>query len=426
MAAVGLPSQQETTIGMDFRTVRCWEYGKLLLPSLDEESGEAGSRPLAGKVQVVSAWFGDAADAAQRRDITAEVQEMIAASDLASPRLCDGKVSSLETAVAVHATTRSWGDPAPFRVKQLEVSYVHDWLSEDERAVMQALSNRANEKAQGCPDLEVLLPRLGSALLGAAQRCLSSSSTAPGSSPGSPSAGPSESLGGTSPRWRQLGFQSSNPRTDLRTGILALDAMVYLAERYPLATGQMVREAQNDGIDYPFAVASINITQHLARYLHLVRDGSSGGSASGIQAAPPRVVQRFARLLLSSGAAETSSDKFAPDAFCELHAAVLARLHATWKGLKTENPHLTVMHFGPAMEQTLFAVRSFCLIAEMETPSEFRSFSGRSVSEVLIPAEQPPDEAKDSVRVSVQRTLQNVSESASILGTYLSGVFNAR
>lgn len=88
---------------------------------------------------------------------------------------------------------------------------------------LRLLKTRAEQKAAAHVELEPLLQRLSSATLGA---------VALGAA----------ALGSTSPRWRQLGFQSNNPRSDLRTGILALDCLVFMAERYPLATSQMIRE----------------------------------------------------------------------------------------------------------------------------------------------------------------------------------------
>ncbi|CAK9084384.1 ELMO domain-containing protein C [Durusdinium trenchii] len=187
-----------------------------------------------------------------------------------------------------------------------------------------------------------------------------------------------DSLGSTSPRWRQLGFQSNDPRSDLRTGLLALDCLVFMAERYPLANSQMIREAQSTGIDYPFAVASINVTQHLARYLHLVRDAV--GCALDI--ASPRTVHRFAGLLQRQ---EEPIDVTVP--FCELHAAVMTRLHCNWRRRKREDPQITVMSFAPVLEETLKSTRRFCEGALMSSSSEFRSWVDET--EVRDGAEPP-------------------------------------
>merc|ERR1711879_492016 len=56
----------------------------------------------------------------------------------------------------------------------------------------------------------------------------------------------------TSPRWKRLGFQSSNPRTDLRTGIIALDNFAYFFEQYPEDAQRLCLESSSN---YPLAVA---------------------------------------------------------------------------------------------------------------------------------------------------------------------------
>ncbi|CAK9087879.1 unnamed protein product [Durusdinium trenchii] len=151
-----------------------------------------------------------------------------------------------------------------------------------------------------------------------------------------------------------------------------------MAERYPLANSQMIREAQSTGIDYPFAVASINVTQHLARYLHLVRDAV--GCALDI--ASPRTVHRFAGLLQRQ---EEPIDVTVP--FCELHAAVMTRLHCNWRRRKREDPQITVMSFAPVLEETLKSTRRFCEGALMSSSSEFRSWVDET--EVRDGAEPP-------------------------------------
>ena len=42
--------------------------------------------------------------------------------------------------------------------------------------------------------------------------------------------------------WKEMGFQGDNARTDLRTGLFALQNMVYLAERYPADFRAMSQE----------------------------------------------------------------------------------------------------------------------------------------------------------------------------------------
>lgn len=432
-----MSSSPTENVGVDLRTVSCWEYGSIWLPpddSCDEEDflGAGVSLVPLGQLRVVSAWFGDANDPEMRKDITKEVsaEHLVAASQRAR--------------LEIPAVARRWGDPASFRLKQLEITYEHRWLDPDRREALLALKARADEKAQSNADLEPLLKRLSSAMVGAVSGVEGSS------------------LGSTSPRWRQLGFQSSDPRTDLRTGILALDCLVYMAEKYPLATSEMIREAQSNGIDYPFAVASINVTQHLARYFHLVKDAFG----CPMDPASPRAVHRFAGLLHRLGGE-------AIEPFCELHAAatiadafvvlhqhpllrtqemrsdrlaerfyvtdatdatdatrrpVMTRLHCNWRRRKQEEPQITVMHFSPVLDETLKISRRFCESARMLNSSEFRSLVNETeVAPVLTPpvlttSLRPDEESK--ITESVQATVRKVSETASIFGTYLHGVIS--
>jgi len=388
---VSSPTQ---TVGLDLRTISCWEYGSIWLPpeeSCEEEDflTDGVSMVPLGELRVVSAWFGDATDVQLRKDITEEV------------RTEHQNAVERRGRVEIAAVARRWGDPATFRLKQLEITYEQQWLSPERREALLILKARADEKAQGNPDLESLLKRLGSAMAGAVSGVEGST------------------LGSTSPRWRQLGFQSSDPRSDLRTGILALDCLVFMAERYPLATSQMIREAQSNGIDYPFAVASINVTQHLARYLHLVKDAFG----CSMDPATPRAVHRFAGLLQRQDASQHPTELIEP--FCELHAAVMTRLHCNWRCRKQEDPQITVMHFAPILDETLKVTRRFCEGARMVSASEFRSLVNEMEVTVGPPTSLRPEE-ESKITESVQETVRKVSETASILSTYLHGVLSER
>lgn len=382
------------TLGVDCCTEWCWEYGSVVLNPVYEEPG-------VGELRVTSAWFGDPGDPLRRRDITAEVRELLA----------DAPGQPAE----VTATTHLWGDPAPLRVKLLKVTYERLWLTLDERGALEVLQRRAFQKLQGAHDLEELLRRLGNALLSASspvapQTAVEGDGTA--TTAESPRGEPSVSavsapIGRTSPRWRQLGFQSSDPCADLRTGRLALEALLHLAERYPLATGQMVRESQSDGLDYPFALANINVTQVLARYLGLTAECPSGADGAS-PTAPRHVVRRFARLLLRK-------DSAYPDPFGELHAAVLAHLHTAWRLRKVRDPSMTVMDFGPALGETLGVVHRFCSEARLESAAEFF---------MLLEVAGLGEEVEPSYfRDTMHETVRAVSEQAANLRMYFQDVF---
>lgn len=277
------------------------------------------------------------------------------------------------------------------------------WLTIDEIGCLEALRRRVIEGAQNAPNLDELLGRLGDALLSA----LSHFTTANFSPPD----------------WRQLGFQSNNPRTDLRTGRLALEAMLYLAERYPLAVGQMVREAQCDALDYPFAVASINVTQYLIRYLSLADNRKHNGKDRPV--APQDFVKRFAKLLVDTGTSNV-------DPFCEFHAAVMSSLHATWRTRKAAQPELTMLDFLPALEDTMTTVHAFCTDAALESIWEFHALhaNGLEDEQSVVSTETQQGmvstETQQGIlgfRLSFRHALKTVSESASLFGTYIWEVF---
>jgi len=220
-----------------------------------------------------------------------------------------------------------------------------------------------------------------------------------------------------SPCWRQLGFQSNDPRTDLRTGRLALEALLYLAERYPLAVGQMVREAQGDALDYPFAVASINVTQYLIRYLSLADNRKHNGKDRPV--APQDFVKRFAKLLVNTGTSNV-------DPFCEFHAAVMSSLHATWRTRKAVQPELTILDFLPALEDTMTTVHAFCTDAALESIWEFHALHANGIEDEQSTVSTETQSSIQGFRLSFQHAFKTVSESASLFGTYIWEVFAER
>lgn len=76
-------------------------------------------------------------------------------------------------------------------------------------------------------------------------------------------------------RWKDLGFQRDDPISDLRaTGMLGMDQLVYFCERYPSLFLEMYRHQQQgeDGMEYPFCTAGINITYLLVELFRLRKD----------------------------------------------------------------------------------------------------------------------------------------------------------
>ncbi|MED6122562.1 hypothetical protein PIB30_040866 [Stylosanthes scabra] len=87
-----------------------------------------------------------------------------------------------------------------------------------------------------------------------------------------------------SERWKDMGWQGSDPSTDFRGGgFISLENLIFFAQKYPESFQRLLHK--QDGIraewEYPFAVAGINISFMLAQMLDL--QAGSPSSSSGIR-----------------------------------------------------------------------------------------------------------------------------------------------
>jgi ELMO/CED-12 family len=71
-----------------------------------------------------------------------------------------------------------------------------------------------------------------------------------------------------SPEWKKLGFQNSNPLTDIRTGMLCLRHLHNYVMKYPEKVKSIVSKNT-----YPFAIAVFNVSWTLTLYYQLRTDG---------------------------------------------------------------------------------------------------------------------------------------------------------
>lgn len=82
---------------------------------------------------------------------------------------------------------------------------------------------------------------------------------------------PSSPFERTSVLWKQAGFQNSDPAKDLKlSGVLALECMVYMGDRYQTRARRMfAQQKANANTNYPLAIVGINITLLLASIVSL-------------------------------------------------------------------------------------------------------------------------------------------------------------
>ncbi|KEP61801.1 UNVERIFIED_CONTAM: ELMO/CED-12 family protein [Hammondia hammondi] len=68
--------------------------------------------------------------------------------------------------------------------------------------------------------------------------------------------------------WKELGFQGEDPATDFRgCGELGLDALVFLASRFPSHARNMLEASRHSTYWYSFAITCINVTSWLCEWL---------------------------------------------------------------------------------------------------------------------------------------------------------------
>lgn len=164
--------------------------------------------------------------------------------------------------------------------------------------------------------------------------------------------------------WKRLGFQSSDPRTDVRAGRFALDQLHYLAVMYPERLQNLVSQAIE--LEYFFAISCFNLTQMVLLFFDLF-DRAAMNPVPGAGIASVKQLRNFARMC-------SSSPYSAATVLNELFVALAERLHKTWKSMRVSRNCNVMQHFQEALLSVHDAhsvfwteshedVADFCLVA---------------------------------------------------------------
>ena len=118
-------------------------------------------------------------------------------------------------------------------------------------------------------------------------------------------------------RWTQLGFQSANPRTDIRTGVHSLRSIEYMSRIYPVDFQRIVHESSLPESEYPFAASCVSVAFSILIFFRLNRRTSvnPSGTASGNALA----LKQFVRLSMSD-----------INTCHEIFCYVTIRVHSEW------------------------------------------------------------------------------------------------
>jgi hypothetical protein len=160
---------------------------------------------------------------------------------------------------------------------------------------------------------------------------------------------------GRDKRWTKLGFQSANPRTDVRSGSFALEQLYFIASHYPERTRQLAKQAEE--LDYPFAVCCFNVS-HLSTVFFDLLEVETVGPVPNAELATREQLKNFLRLCrICPHGARTVID--------ELFFVLVEKLHEIWKELRAEK-NCNLMDFPEAMRKVYNVQAKFWSTPRME------------------------------------------------------------
>ncbi|KAK9809149.1 hypothetical protein WJX72_010219 [[Myrmecia] bisecta] len=129
-----------------------------------------------------------------------------------------------------------------------------------------------------------------------------------------------------STRWKDMGWQQSDPGTDFRgAGFVALENLLYMAEKDPALFHRLMHKTDGERslIEYPFAAAGVNVTFMLIELLDLRQSTGCPKTPAG---------QGFLGLLADSDAA-----------FEQLYCAAFRLLDRVWLQMRASYMEFAVV-----------------------------------------------------------------------------------
>ena len=133
-------------------------------------------------------------------------------------------------------------------------------------------------------------------------------------------------------RWKLLGFQDDDPRSDFRGGgLLSLKCLIWMTKMDAPRVAHLIRESNGEGTEgtlrpeqwYPFAVAVINVCFELSTWL-MLDQRREGGKVPPEDLCSGSEYRRFAELTVED-----------PETFFILAAAALCAVHEEWSNQRS-------------------------------------------------------------------------------------------
>eukprot|EP00437_Effrenium_voratum_P024323 CAMPEP_0181412634 /NCGR_PEP_ID=MMETSP1110-20121109/8530_1 /TAXON_ID=174948 /ORGANISM="Symbiodinium sp., Strain CCMP421" /LENGTH=265 /DNA_ID=CAMNT_0023535367 /DNA_START=41 /DNA_END=838 /DNA_ORIENTATION=- len=161
-------------------------------------------------------------------------------------------------------------------------------------------------------------------------------------------------------RWKRLGFQGTDPATDVRTGAFPLEQLVFLATHHPIEFKQMALEATRPASFYLFAISCFNVSHMLAIYFDL-NTCPSVSPLGQVPCASKRQLRNLARLVVREC---NANDVDMSVSICrlvlnEVFYEVLGVVHKAWLQLNQNGEKVTLLDFHKALRRGYEANSSF-------------------------------------------------------------------
>jgi hypothetical protein len=144
------------------------------------------------------------------------------------------------------------------------------------------------------------------------------------------------------PRWTKLGFQSANPRTDIRTGVHSMRSMEYMSRVYTADFRRIVDESSNRSTEYPFAASCVSVAFAVVIFFRLNRRTSV--NPSGTQSGNHLALKQFVRLSMDNR-----------DSVHEIFSHVTIRVHNEW--MKQSIGSFDIHYFARALSIAVEAMK---------------------------------------------------------------------
>lgn len=187
--------------------------------------------------------------------------------------------------------------------------------------------------------------------------------------------------------WKRLGFQSADPRTDVRTGRFVLDQFHYLAVMYPQSLQRLAKEAED--LEYFLAISCFNLTHMILVFFGLI-NVATVSPVPGAKPATRKQLLNFLGLCCRSPHSPAT-------VLNELFVSLVERLNSTWRLMRATQQCNVMQHFQEALHG-VFVANAACWDFPREAVDDFQI--ALAMPHCAVPSVAPMTESCRSLRMT--------------------------